>query len=135
MRHLVEVAESLNFGEVLPIGLLSGAGLIHGLLVAEETYVDTAKHSLQESSRGGGLFSGNYGSTYSNVLDLFDAMELGKDPGRETVPLVHTVITTGMISAEVPAMRVNAQQIVSWWVTETKVEGAKFSGGGVGFAF
>lgn len=32
-------------------------------------------------------------------------------------------------------MRVNAEQVASWWVTETKFEGAKFQGGGVGVAF
>lgn len=83
----------------------------------------------------GGIFSGHDGSMYQHVLDNFEAQELGAEPRGVSVPLTHAVVAMGMLTADVPAMRVNPRQVVSWWVTEHKIEGAKFQGGGIGVGF
>lgn len=135
MRHLIDIADSLNPGEVLPIGLLAGPGLMQGLLVTEDSYEEEVRLSLVHSAQGGGMFSGNDGSVYQYVLDMFDVKDLGQDSSGATVPLTHVVVAMGMMSVEIPAMRVNPKQVVSWWVTEHKAEGARFQGGGAGVAF
>lgn len=135
MQKLIEISKSLSDEATLPIGLLTGAGIIHGLLVAEAAYESIAKSSVRESAQGGGIFSGHDGSMYQHVLDNFEAQELGAEPRGVSVPLTHAVVAMGMLTADVPAMRVNPRQVVSWWVTEHKIEGAKFQGGGIGVSF
>lgn len=136
MRKLVEIAESLNDDDRLPIGLLTGAGIIYGLLASETTFKEESKNSLRRSSHGGGsYYLGHDGSVFQSLLDQFDSRRLGIDPEGESLPFLQATATLGMITAEIPAMRVNPKQVISWWETEHKVEGVKFQGGGLGVGF
>lgn len=54
MQKLIEISKALSEEATLPIGLLTGAGIIHGLLVAEAAYESIAKSSVRESAQGGG---------------------------------------------------------------------------------
>lgn len=104
--------------------------------MSETTFEEESKASLRKSSRGGGgFFTGHDGSAFQHVLNAFDTRRLGADPEGLSLPLVHSVVSMDMMSAEVPAMRVNPKQVISWWVTEHRVEGAKFQGGGMGVSF
>lgn len=135
MEQLRDIGERLDYGETLPISVLTSAGLVSGLLVNEETYKNETVSSLQVSAQGGGIFSGNDGSVYRYALDAFAGRNLGTDATGQSFAMIGCLVVRDMLSVEVPAMRLNPDQVVSWWMVEHKTEGAKFQGGGFGMSF
>ena len=132
MRQILELSQSLANEDQLPVALLTPSGLVQGFLVTEQTYSRSADNSLGKSARGNPYTKGGGNEAYERLRETFKERNLGEDPSGESIPLVKAVVTLSLATLKIPALRLNPNQVVGWWIVEHEGKNAKFQGGGVG---
>ncbi|WP_044494217.1 hypothetical protein [Nesterenkonia massiliensis] len=132
MDHILAALKSLSSGEAMPVGILAGGAVIHGYMVTDQMYEEHAVSSLLQSASAAKPTEHRDRETFAHLARVFTSKGLGKDSSGETLAVLEAVITIGTITVNVPAMRIDADHVVSWWVTEDRLTGMKFRGGGAG---